>query len=184
MPISPYSLTTTAVFAPSGLSSSARIRVVFPEPKKPVTAMTGSRGPRARRCRRPKSGASFPPNSASGPASEVHFEGIEASDMPIDGVDDLPVVDKDIIYLYGPAGRPLGGRGHEVGHFSRLIGIGRVICTQAAIEVGGQDNAVRFPRVRLGQVLIEVVRAIARALPHVVVERRQRAGRNRHRIGL
>jgi hypothetical protein len=44
MPISPYSLTTTAVLAPSGLSSRARMRVVFPEPKKPVTAMTGSRG--------------------------------------------------------------------------------------------------------------------------------------------
>ena len=48
MPISPYSLTTTAVLAPSGLSSSARMSVVFPEPRKPVTAMTGSRGPRGR----------------------------------------------------------------------------------------------------------------------------------------
>ena len=49
MPISPYSLTTTAVPAPSGLSSNARIRVVLPEPRKPVTATTGSRAPRARR---------------------------------------------------------------------------------------------------------------------------------------
>ena len=37
MPISPYSLTTTAVLAPAGLSSSARIRVVLPAPRKPVT---------------------------------------------------------------------------------------------------------------------------------------------------
>jgi len=49
MPISPYSLTMTAVLAPSGFSSSARIRVVLPEPRNPVTAMTGSRGPRGRR---------------------------------------------------------------------------------------------------------------------------------------
>ena len=45
----PYSLTTTAVPAPSGVSSNARIRVVLPEPRKPVTATTGSRAPRARR---------------------------------------------------------------------------------------------------------------------------------------
>src|SRR5271155_1719747 len=122
MPTSPYSLTTTAVLAPSGLSSRARIRVVLPEPRKPVIAMTGSRGPRARRCRRPKKGASFPPNSAAGPASEVHFEGIEASDMTVDRVDDLSLVDKDVVYLDCPARRPLGRRRHEVAHFSRLVG--------------------------------------------------------------
>src|SRR5258707_180364 len=74
VPISPYSLTTTAVLAPSGLSSSARIRVVLPDPRKPVTAMTGSRGPRGRLRRRPKSGGSLPPKSDSGPASEVHLK--------------------------------------------------------------------------------------------------------------
>ena len=123
MPISPYSLTTTAVLAPSGLSSNARIKVVLPEPKKPVTAMTGSRGPRARRCRRPKSGASLPPNSDSGPASEVHFEGIEASDMTIDGVDDLALVDKDIVDLDRSARRPLRSGGHEIADFGRLVRI-------------------------------------------------------------
>ena len=110
MPISPYSLTTTAVLAPSGLSSSARIRVVFPEPRKPVTAMTGSRGPRARRCGGRRAARPCRRTATPGPASEVHFEGVETSDMPVDGVDDLPLVDKHVVYLDRPARRPLRGR--------------------------------------------------------------------------
>ena len=123
MPISPYSLTTTAVLTPSGLPSSARINVVFPEPKKPVTAMTGSRGPRARRCRRPKSGASLPLKSDSDLASEVHLEGIEASDVTVDGIDDLPLINKDVVYLNGPARRPLRSGRDEIADLGRLVRI-------------------------------------------------------------
>src|SRR5277367_7189461 len=75
MPTSPNSLTTIAVLAHSGLASKALIKVVLPEPRNPVTAMTGSLGPRARRWRRPKSGASLPEKSDSGPVSEIHFNG-------------------------------------------------------------------------------------------------------------
>src|SRR5271154_3851280 len=75
MPTSPNSLTTIAVLAPSGLASRALIRVVLPEPRTPVTAMTGSLGPRARRWRRPKSGASLPAKRDPGPVSEIHFNG-------------------------------------------------------------------------------------------------------------
>src|SRR5215469_17074606 len=105
MPISPYSLTMTAVPAPSGLSSSARIRVVLPEPRNPVTAMTGSRAPRARFWRRPQSDASLPPKRVSGPVSELHFERVEPADMAVDRVDDLAFVDKHVIYLDGSARR-------------------------------------------------------------------------------
>src|SRR5579884_73440 len=64
MPTSPNSLTTTAVLAPSGRSSRARIRVVLPAPRKPVTTTTGSLGPRARRWRRPNSVPAKGDNSA------------------------------------------------------------------------------------------------------------------------
>src|SRR6202035_6146181 len=96
-----------------GLARGAGHRVVSPNPKRRVPGRPGRRGPPPRRCRRPKSGASFPPNSDSGPGSEVHFEGIEASDMPVDGVDDLALVDKDVVYLDGPARRPLRSGGAE-----------------------------------------------------------------------
>src|SRR5580658_8489410 len=66
MPISPNSLTTIAVLAPSGRARRARIKVVLPAPRKPVTAITGRRGPRARRWRRPNGDAPFPANSACG----------------------------------------------------------------------------------------------------------------------
>src|SRR5713101_708987 len=108
MPISPYSLTTTAVLAACGLSSSARIKVVLPEPRKPVTAMTGSRGPRGRFWRRPKSDASLPPKSDAGPVSEVHFKRVKTPDVAVDGVDDLALIDKDVVYLDRPARRALG----------------------------------------------------------------------------
>src|SRR6266436_713488 len=99
MPISPYSLTTIAVLAPSGLSSKARIRVVLPEPRKPVTTVTGSRGPRRRRWRRPKSGASFPAKGDAGGGSELHLKRVEPPDMAIDSIDDRAIVDEDVVYL-------------------------------------------------------------------------------------
>src|SRR5262249_45264637 len=123
MPISPYSLTTTAVPAPSGLSSSARIRVVFPEPRNPVTAITGSRGPRTRRCRRPKSEGSLPPKRASGPVSELHFERVEPADMAVDGVDDLALVDEHVVDLDRTARRPGRRLGHEIPDLGRLEGV-------------------------------------------------------------
>src|SRR5271155_4902230 len=105
MPISPNSLTTIAVLAPSGLASKARIKVVLPEPRKPVTAITGSLGPRARRWRRPNSDASLPAKSDSGRVSEIHFERVEAADMAIHRVDDLALVDKHVVDLDRPARR-------------------------------------------------------------------------------
>src|SRR5215472_17393925 len=83
-PTSPYSLTTIAVLAPSGVSSNARIKVVFPAPRNPVTATTGRRGPRGRLWRRPKSGASLPPKRVSGPPSEVHFKRVNSFGIPLD----------------------------------------------------------------------------------------------------
>ena len=83
MPTSPNSLTTIAVLAPSGLASKARIKVVFPEPRKPVTATTGSRGPRARLWRRPNSGASLPANSICGTLLEVDVNPAFPSSFPM-----------------------------------------------------------------------------------------------------
>src|ERR1700758_2328512 len=113
MPISPYSLTTTAVPAPSGLASSARIKVVLPEPRNPVTATTGSRGPRGRFWRRPKSDASLPRKSVSGPVSELHFERVEPADVAVDGIDDLALVDEHVVDLDRTARRPRRGLGDE-----------------------------------------------------------------------
>src|SRR5262249_24021088 len=103
---------TSAVLAPSGLPNSARIRVVVPEPRKPGTTVTGSRGPRGRCWRRLKSEASLPPNSVSGPVSELHFERIEPADMAIDGVDDLPLIDEHVVDLDRAARRPRWRLGH------------------------------------------------------------------------
>src|SRR6202022_3398504 len=116
MPISPYSLTTTAVPAPSGFSSNARIKVVLPEPRKPVTPPPGSRGPRGRFRRRPKGSASVPAKGAPGPTSEVHFKCVEPSDMTVDGINDGPLVDEHAVYLDRPRRRALGGGGGEIAH--------------------------------------------------------------------
>jgi hypothetical protein len=64
MPISPNSLITTAVSAPSGVRSNSRIKVVLPEPRNPVTTVTEMRAPRARRCRRPNGPAPPRANNA------------------------------------------------------------------------------------------------------------------------
>src|SRR5271166_5796934 len=183
MPISPYSLTTTAVPAPSGLSSSARIRVVLPEPRNPVIATTGSRAPRGRFWRRPKSDASLPPKSASGPVSELHFERVEPADMAVDRIDDLALVDEYVVDLDGTTRRPRRRLGDEVPDLLRLVGVGGVVGAQPTVEIRRQDDAVGFPGVRLGQVLIEVVRSVAGAATHEILKRRQRTGRYRYRIG-
>src|SRR5215469_5560294 len=179
MPISPYSLTTTAVPAPSGLSSKARIRVVLPEPRNPVTATTGSRAPRGRFWRRPKSEASLPPKSASGPVSELHFERVEPADMAVDRIDDLALVDEHVVDLDGTARRPRRRLRDEIPDLLRLVGVGGVVGAQTAVEIGGEDDAIGFPRVRLGNVFVQIVRAVARAAAHETFERRQRAGRYR-----
>src|SRR5271166_4449272 len=183
MPISPYSLTTTAVPAPSGLSSSARIRVVLPEPRNPVIATTGSRAPRGRFWRRPKSDASLPPKSASGPVSELHFERVEPADMAVDRIDDLALVDEHIVDLDRAARRPRRRLGDEIPDFGRLVGVRGVVGAQPTVEEGGENDAIGFPRVRLGQVLIEVMSAVAGAAAHEILERRQRTGRYRYWIG-
>src|SRR6516164_6958919 len=173
MPISPYSLTTTAVLAPSGLSSSARIRVVLPEPRNPVTTTTGSRAPRARFCRRPKGDASLPPKRVSGPVSELHFERVEPTDMAVDRIDHLALVDEHVVDLDRPARRSRRRLGDEIPDLLRLIRVRGVVGAQPAVEIGPQDDAVGLPGVRLGQVLIEVVGAIASALAHKILQRRQ-----------
>ena len=53
MPVSPNSLTMTAVPAPCGVARKRRTSVVFPAPRKPVTTVTGIRAPRSRFARRP-----------------------------------------------------------------------------------------------------------------------------------
>src|SRR5438132_11365400 len=184
MPISPYSLTTTAVPAPSGLSSSARIRVVFPEPRKPVTTVTGSRGPRERFRRRPKGSASLPAKGAPEPRSEVHLKRIEPSDMTVYGINDRALIDEYVVDLYRPGRRALGRCGDEIADLLRLVGVGRVVGAQPAVEEGPEHDAVRFPRVRLWHVFVEIVRAVAAAAALEGLERRQRAGRDRHRVGL
>src|ERR1700738_4608559 len=153
MPISPYSLTTTAVPAPSGLSSNARIKVVLPEPRKPVTTTTGSRGPRGRFRRRPKGGGSFPAKGAPGPTSEVHFKRVEPSDMAVDGINDGALVDEHAVYLDRPGRGTLGWCGDEIADLLRLVGIRRVVGAQPTIEEGPEHDAGGLPGVRLWDVL-------------------------------
>src|SRR6266446_3557102 len=144
MPISPYSLTTIAVPAPSGLSSNARIKVVLPEPRKPVTTTTGSRGPRGRFRRRPNGSGSFPAKGAPGPTSEVHFKRVEPSDMAVDGINDGALVDEHIVYLDRPGRRALGRCRDEIADLLRLVGVRGVIGAQPAIEEGPEHDAVGY----------------------------------------
>src|SRR6202022_4482546 len=136
MPISPYSLTTTAVPAPSGFSSNARIKVVLPEPRKPVTTTTGSRGPRARCRRGPRGSASVPAKGAPGPTSEVHFKCVEPSDMTVDGINDGALVDEHVVYLDRPGRRVLGRCGDEIADLLRLVGVRRVGGGHPPLEEG------------------------------------------------
>ncbi len=53
MPTEPNSLTMSAVPSPSGVSRNFRTSVVLPEPRNPVTMVTGNRVPRSRFWRRP-----------------------------------------------------------------------------------------------------------------------------------
>src|SRR6202048_2629380 len=184
MPISPYSLTTTAVPAPSGLSSNARIKVVLPEPRKPVTTTTGSRGPRGRFRRRPKGSASVPAKGAPGTTSEVHFKCVEPSDMTVDGINDGALVDEHVVYLDRPGRRALGWCGDEIADLLRLVGVRRVVGAQPTIEEGPEHDAVGLPGVRLWHVFVEIVRAVAAAAALKGFERGQRAGRGRNRVGL
>src|SRR6266481_7024517 len=184
MPISPYSLTTTAVPAPSGLASSARIRVVFPEPRNPVTTVTGSRGPRGRFWRRPKGSTSFPAKGAPGPRSEVHLKRVEPSDMAVDGINDGALVDEHVVDLDRPGRRALGGCRDEIADLFWLVGVGRVVGAQPAIEEGPEHDAVGLPGVRLWHVFVEIVCAVAAAAALEGFERRQRTGRDRHRVCL
>jgi hypothetical protein len=72
MPVSPNSLTMTAVPAPSGVDRNWRTRVVFPAPRNPVTTVTGIRVPRSRRSRRPNG-----PEVEEGNSSSMGFRSAE-----------------------------------------------------------------------------------------------------------
>src|SRR5215469_17535477 len=135
MPISPNSLTTIAVLAPWGRAKSARITVVLPEPRNPVTTITGRRGPRTRRWRRPNGDASLPAKSDCGPVSEVHFEGVEPADMTVDGVDHLTLIDEHVVDVDRPAGRARRRFGDEITDLRRLVWVCRIVRAQPTVEI-------------------------------------------------
>src|SRR5580704_15584595 len=197
MPISPNSLTTTAVLAPSGRASNSRIKVVLPAPRKPVTTVTGMRAPRGRRCRRPNGLASLPTKGSDTGLqlvhrttkhtgvpvkdSEIHFHRVEPAGVAVDGIDDGAVVDEHVVDLAG-AGRGVRHLRHEIGDFLRLVRVGDVEGAQPAIEEGAEHDLVRLPAMRLRQILPQVMRAEPAAAPREAFDRRHRAGRDRHRV--
>src|SRR5262249_4426440 len=66
--------------------------------------------------------------------SKIHLQDIEPADVTIDCVDDGALIDEHVIDL-DRAGRRAGRRGrHESADLLRLIGVGDIVGTQAAIE--------------------------------------------------
>ena len=86
---SPNSLMITAARFMPGWRSSRRSSVVLPLPRKPVMTVTGSR---------PASGSRR--QRAHGlRASDSHLQDVQAAGEAVDGVDDAPVVDVDVVQL-------------------------------------------------------------------------------------
>lgn len=97
IPISPNSLTITAVFRPASLARNLLIKVVFPEPRKPVTIVTGMRPAPGRETIR-TGGCAFSMNGFCF-RSKIHIEYIKTALVPVDGVDDLAFVDEYVVQL-------------------------------------------------------------------------------------
>src|SRR5262245_23395616 len=76
------------------------------------------------------------------PASETHFQNIKPSRMPIDGIDDLALVDENVVELDGSGGCAAGCGRHKGGDFVGAEGIGNVVSAQAAVEERAENDPV------------------------------------------
>src|SRR5688572_21953579 len=124
---SPSSFTITATRFISGRLSSRLMSVVLPLPKKPVTMLTGMR---------PASGSRSP--LMTGP-SDVHFEDVETACEAVHRVDNPALVDPHVVDLNRAGGRHFRCAGNVVRDFLRLIGVGRVVGANAAVEKRAYD---------------------------------------------
>src|SRR6266576_3693696 len=106
------------------------------------------------------------------PMSKRHLENVEAPDKTIDGVDDAPVVDIDIVQLNRAGTRQHGCTWHEVGNLLRLVRVADVVCAHAGVEKSADDNLVRAPRPGHRQILMQVVSAEPATAVHECIVRR------------
>src|SRR5262245_50990821 len=77
--------------------------------------------------------------------SEVHFQDVKSTDMPIDGIDDLALVDKNVVELDGSGGCTAGCGRHKRSDFVGPEGIGNVVSAQAAVEERAENDPVGVP---------------------------------------
>src|SRR5262245_36815646 len=116
--------------------------------------------------------------------SEVHFQYVKSTDMPIDGIDDLALVDKNVVELDGSGGCSARCGRHKGGYLVRAIWIRDIVSTQAAVEERAENDPVGVPGCWPRHVFMDIVGTEAAASTRIVVDALHGTGRNRHGIGL
>ena len=111
MPISPTSLITTAAPAMAGWRTSLDSKVVLPLPRKPVISVTGMRPARGSRVNTVFCGGLRGSACVCGlqnealtltcRGSDVEFQHVQPAREAVHGVDDAPLIDKDVVELDG-----------------------------------------------------------------------------------
>src|SRR5262245_59836708 len=97
-----------------------------------------------------------------GPSRGSHLERehVETADEHVDGLDDAPLLDKDVVDLDGADPRAARWRGDVERDLFRPERIGQVERPDAAVEKAAEDHRLGHPRARRGAVLVQVVGAV------------------------
>src|SRR5205085_5459420 len=114
-------------------------------------------------------------------SSELHFEAVEAADDAVDRKDDATVVDEHVVDLAPPVLR-LGDVRHKIADLLGLVWVFQIEGAQAAAEKRAEDDVLALPAALLRQVFPQIVGTVTAAAPGEGLDRRHRAGRDRHRV--
>src|SRR6185369_13991390 len=117
-------------------------------------------------------------------ALDLELEGVEAADETVDCVDDAALVDQDVVDLYRARARAARSLGHVVGDLLGAERVRDVVHAHATVEVGPEDQRLRYQVARHGPVLVQVVRAVSPAASAEFGDAGDREGRERYRVRL